>query len=716
MDTERGLALNRAAVAEILTRARESQRSTLTVTEAVAICRAYDLPLPDDGAAKDAASAAAAAARIGYPVALKVISADISHKSDAGGVKLNLKNDTDVRQAFGDIAASAKAYAPGAAFDGVLVQAMSAGGREVIVGASTDPTFGKVIAFGLGGIHAEVLRDVTFGLAPVSPERAREMFSEIRGYPILAGTRGDEPVDFEALAGVVSRVSQLVTDFPEIAEVDLNPVFATPSGAVAVDARIVVGAVANERPRPDTASIVATMQRTMHPKSVAVIGASAEEGKIGYSVVRNLLDGGYGGKIYPVNPRLAEIQGLPAFKSVEDIPGDIDVAVFAIPAAFVAGAIEQCGRKGVASAILIPSGFAEIGEKQLQDDMIAVARASNVRVMGPNIYGYYYTPEKLCATFCTPYTEQGSVALSSQSGGVGMAIVGFSRSHNMGVSAIVGLGNKSDIDEDDLLEFYAQDPNTKVIAMHVEDIKDGRAFVDAAKRVAKEKPVIVLKAGRTVQGARAAASHTGALAGVDQVYDAAFREAGVVRARTLEDLLDWSRALAMLPTPKGENVLIVTGAGGSGVLLSDACTDYGLKLMAVPPDLDAAFRELIPPFGASGNPIDITGGEPPETYKKAIRLALNDDRVHSLALGYWHTIITPPMVFARLVAEVVDEGRAAGNVKPIVASLVGDVEVEEACRFLEERGIPAYPYAAERPIAALAAAYQWARRSGKMAN
>jgi acyl-CoA synthetase (NDP forming) len=282
------------------------------------------------------------------------------------------------------------------------------------------------------------------------------------------------------------------------------------------------------------------------------------------------------------------------------------------------------------------------------------------------------------------------------------------------VSAIVGLGNKSDLDEDDLLEYYAQDPNTRVIAMHVEDIKDGRAFIEAAKRVSKEKPVVVLKAGRTAYGARAAASHTGALAGADQIYEAAFREAGVIRARTLEDLLDWSRALSMLPVPKGENVLIVTGAGGSGVLLSDSCTDYGLRLMDMPDDLGQGFKELIPPFGAYGNPIDITGGEPPETYRKAIRLALFDDRVHSLILGYWHTIITPPMVFAKVLGEVLDEARAAGKTKPVVASLVGDVEVEDACRYLSERGVPAYPYAAERPVAALAAAYNWARQAGKL--
>ncbi len=697
-------------------RARSEGRSALSAAEAGDLCRAYGVPLPAEAVATSVEAAVEAAKAIGYPVALKVLSAAISHKSDAGGIALGLSDDAAVRGAYETILIHARAYNPTAAVDGVLVQAMAAPGREVIVGAITDPTFGKVVMVGLGGIFVETLKDVTFGLAPLTRERAREMFAEIKGAPLLEGVRGEPPVDFDALCDVVVKVSQLVSDHPEIAELDLNPVIARPDGCTAVDARI---ALSNEgaggaRPRPERDAILRSMRRIMNPASIAVIGASAEEGKIGYAVVRNIIDGGYRGQVHPINPRAPEIQGLKAYAAIGDVPGEVDVAVFAIPAAAVAGALEQAGQKGVAGAILIPSGFAETGNVGLQDEMIAVARRHNVRVMGPNIYGYYYTPAKLCATFCTPYTEQGSVALSSQSGGVGMAIIGYSRTNNMGVSAIVGLGNKSDLDEDDLLEFYAQDPNTRVIAMHVEDIKDGRAFIDAAKRVSKEKPVVVLKAGRTAYGARAAASHTGALAGTDQIYEAAFREAGVIRARTLEDLLDWSRALSMLPAPKGENVLIVTGAGGSGVLLSDSCTDYGLRLMDMPDDLGAAFKELIPPFGAYGNPIDITGGEPPETYRKAIRLALFDDRVHSLILGYWHTIITPPMVFAKLLGEVLDEAKAAGKAKPVVASLVGDVEVEEACRYLSQRGVPAYAYAAERPVAALAAAYKWARQAGKL--
>jgi acyl-CoA synthetase (NDP forming) len=365
--------------------------------------------------------------------------------------------------------------------------------------------------------------------------------------------------------------------------------------------------------------------------------------------------------------------------------------------------------------VLIPSGFAETGNVAGQDEIVEIGRKYGIRLMGPNIYGFYYTHKNLCATFCTAYDVKGEVALSSQSGGIGMAIVGFSRSAGMGVSAIVGVGNKSDIDEDDLLTFFEQDDNTQVIAQHFEDLKDGRAFAEVAKRVSKTKPVIALKAGRTTAGARAASSHTGALAGNDKVYDDILKASGVIRAYSLRDMLDYARAIPVLPTPAGENVVIITGAGGSGVLLSDACVDNGLTLMAMPADLDAAFRKFIPPFGAAGNPVDITGGEPPSTYRATIALALEEPRIDSVILGYWHTIVTPPMVFAQLVVEVVEAMKAKGINKPVVASLAGDVEVEEASEYLYRHGIPAYAYSTEIPVQVLAAKYRWARGAGKIA-
>ena len=704
---------NQQAVRAVLDGARAENRQALNAAEAKAVCDAYGIPTPAEGVATSARDIGALADRIGYPVVVKVVSPDILHKTDAGCVIAGAGDREAAVRAYEDIMVAAKRHNPNARVDGVLVQRQLEAAQEVIVGAATDPTFGKLVAFGLGGVLVEVLRDVTFRLAPTTREHAKAMLEEIAGAAILDGVRGQPGVDKDALAELVVNVGRLVDDFPEIGELDLNPVFATPAGATAVDVRVLLDFdPAAPRPRPSQDEILAAMTRIMQPDAVAVIGASAGEGKIGNSVMRNLIDGGFEGAIHPIHPRADEILGRKCYASVTDVPGEVDVAVFCIPAALVAGALAECGAKGVPGAVLIPSGFAEIGEHELQAEVVRVARENNVRLMGPNIYGFYYTHKNLCATFCTPYTEKGQVALSSQSGGVGMAIVGFSRSAKMGVSAIVGLGNKADIDEDDLLTFFEQDPNTGVVAMHVEDLKDGRAFAEVAARVSKKKPVVVLKAGRTSMGARAANSHTGALAGDDRVYDAVLRQSGVIRAHSLNDMLEFARGLQALPTPKGENVLILTGAGGSGVLLSDACADNDLTLMPMPDDLDSAFREYIPPFGAAGNPVDITGGEPPTTYRATIDLALRDSRVHALVIGYWHTIITPPMVFAELLGEAVAAARAAGNDKPVVASLVGDVEIEQACDHLMERNILAYPYTAEKPVAVLGAKYRWARAAG----
>jgi len=704
--------MDKRGLRTVIDSVRKSGRHALSAPEAQQLCDAYGIPTPKQALAKSAAEAAKIAARLRFPVVLKIVSDDILHKTEAGGVIVGVKNASEARRAFDRLVKSAKAFKKNAAIQGVQVQQMLGAGREVLVGAVTDPSFGKLVAFGLGGVLVEVMKDITFRLAPVSRKDALAMLDCVSSAELLRGVRGAKGVDRGALAGIIQKVSQLVNDFPEILEVDLNPIFATEKGVTAVDVRIVVGEPLPQRQRFSQHDILSAMQRIMNPRAVAVIGASAEDGKIGNSVMKNLISGGYAGKIYPIHPKADEILGRKAYASVLNVAEEIDVAVFAIPAKFCAGAMEEVGRKYIAGAVMIPSGFAEVGEQRLQDELLAVAQRHNVRMMGPNIYGFYYTPQSLCATFCTPYDVKGKVALSSQSGGVGMSIVGFSRTTRMGVSAIVGLGNKSDLDEDDLLTYFEQDDNTQVIAMHCEDLKDGRSFAEVASRVSKKKPVVMLKAGRTALGARAAASHTGALAGNDKIYDDVLRQCGVIRAKSLNDLLQFARGLQVLPTPKGENIIIITGAGGSGVLLSDACVDNGLSLMKMPPDLDAGFRKFIPPFGAAGNPVDITGGEPPTTYANTIRYALAEPRIHALILGYWHTIITPPMVFAKLCAEVVEEARAKGIDKPVVASLVGDVEVEQACDYLYERGIVAYPYTTELPVAVLGAKYKWARGAG----
>jgi len=704
---------SKAAVRQILDEIKAQGRDSLTAPEGKQVCDAYGIPVPKEEVAKSSSEAAKLATEMGFPVVLKIVSPDILHKTEAGGVLVGLRSAEEVSKGYDTILANACTYKADAKVMGVQVQQMLVGGQEVIVGAVTDDSFGKLVAFGLGGVLVEVLKDITFRLAPATREDALSMLDGIQAAEMLKGVRGAEPVNRDALADLIVRVSQLVSDFPEIAELDLNPVFATAKGAIAADVRIVVDfAPKQPRHRPSQVEIVTAMNRIMRPDSVAVIGASAEDGKIGNSVMKNLINGGYQGEIYPVHPKADQIMGRKVYKSVKDVPGVIDVAVFAIPAKLVAAALIECGEKQIPGAVLIPSGFAETGNEEGQHEIQEIGRKYNIRLMGPNIYGFYYTPKNLCATFCTAYDVRGHAALSSQSGGIGMAIIGFSRSAKMGVSAIVGLGNKSDIDEDDLLTFFEQDDETHIIAQHCEDLKDGRSFAEVASRVSKKKPIVMLKAGRTSAGAKAASSHTGALAGNDKIYEEVLKQSGVIRARSLRDMLEFTRGIPVMPTPKGENVVIITGAGGSGVLLSDACVDNDLKLMTMPADLDTAFRKFIPPFGAAGNPVDITGGEPPMTYANTVKLGLQDERIHALILGYWHTIITPPMVFAKLMVEVVNEMKAKGIAKPVVASLAGDVEVEEAAEYLYANGIPAYAYSTEIPVAVLGAKYRWARGAG----
>src|SRR5438876_1039340 len=660
------MANKKMEVRRIIDQVKAEGRSSLTAPEGKLVCDAYGIAVPKEGVASSGAEAAKLATSMGFPVVLKIVSPEILHKTEAGGVLVGLKSANDVQKGYDTIVANARKYNAKANLQGVQVQQMLAGGQEVIVGAVTDQSFGKLVAFGLGGVLVEVLKDITFRLAPATRDDALSMLDGVAAAEILKGVRGAEPVNRDALAEVIVNVSQLISDFPEIAELDLNPVFATPKGAIAADVRIVCDwNPAPARFRPSHDDIVRDMNRIMKPDAVAVIGASSEDGKIGNSVMKNLINGGYKGEIYPINPSASEIMGRKAYKSVKDVPGKIDVAVFAIPAKFVPQALVEVGEKKIPGAVLIPSGFAETGNVAGQKEIVEIGHKYGVRLMGPNIYGFYYTWKNLCATFCTAYDVKGHAALSSQSGGIGMAIIGFSRSAKMGVSAIVGLGNKSDIDEDDLLTFFEQDDNTHIIVQHCEDLKDGRAFAEVAKRVSKKKPVVVLKAGRTSLGSKAASSHTGALAGNDKIYDDVLRQSGVIRARSLREMLEFARALPILPTPKGDNIVIITGAGGSGVLLSDAVVDNGLSLMAFPPDLDGAFKKFIPPFGASGNPVDITGGEPPKTYQNTVRLGLEGPRMHSLILGYWHTIVTLPMVFAKLLAEIVEEMRGKGSDKPV---------------------------------------------------
>lgn len=696
-------------VRDIIDQALVEQRRVLSLLEAKAVVEAYGIRTPEQGAASSPDEAAELARSLGFPVVMKIDSPDILHNSAAGGLLVGLCTDEAVAEGYRRVVDNALDRDSDAEITGVQVQRMLEPGQEVIIGSVTDPTFGQVVAFGLGG----ALADVAFRLAPVTGVEAMSMVDGIEAAGLLRGASGGEVVDRGALASMIRRVCDLVSDFPELSEVSLNPVLATASGATAVDVRMLVKAdSAADRPRFSEQEVLTALNRILRPTSIAVVGASSREGEIGNSVMQNLLAGGFGGDIHPVNSETHEILGRKAFPSISEVPGDVDVVVLAVSAESVPIALDEAGAKGAAGAILIPPGFGAAGTREPQHEAVTVARKHGMRLLGPNVHGCYYTQANLSVTLGNPRDARAGVALTSESGSTGVTILGFNRSNQMGVSALVGVGETADIDEGDLLAFLAHDDSIGLIALHLEEFTDGRNFAETAKRVSQQKPVVLLKTGRADEGGRAVASRIGALAVHDEVCDDILRQCGVIRARDFNEMLEYARGVPLLPAPKGENVVVITGASGSGALLSNACADNELSLMEVPQDLDEAFRARIPPFGAAGNPIDITGCAQPETYRNTIGLGLADERVHALVLGYRHTIAIPPMMFARLVVEIVEEYLARGVHKPVVASLAGDLEAEEASSYLYERGVVAYPRTTEKPVDVLGAKYRWARSAG----
>lgn len=432
------------------------------------------------------------------------------------------------------------------------------------------------------------------------------------------------------------------------------------------------------------------LKSMLEPRSIAVIGASRTPGKIGYVILKNIIGYGYKGKIYPINPNAEEIMGLKAYPSVLNVPGEVDVAVIAIPAQEVPRAMEECGKKGVKVAVVITSGFSEVGNVELEEKIIKIAREYGVRILGPNIFGYAYTPSNINATFGPLEVEKGNIALISQSGALGIALMGWTIMNEIGLSALFSVGNMADIDVAELSELLADDPNTKVIAIYLEGIKPGRGreFVETMTRVTEKKPVVVIKAGRTSRGMKAVASHTGSLAGSDALYEAAFKQAGVIRAYDVEEMFDIARAFAQQPLPRGENTIIITNGGGVGVLATDAAELSGVKLVEPSQQLMNAFKQAMPWFGSPKNPVDLTGQAVVDNYIKALKIAIESTEIDNIVILYCRTAILDPRDLAKAIVEFYRENKVN---KPTVASFVGGQDTYDAMRYLNRNGIPSYP-------------------------
>jgi len=441
------------------------------------------------------------------------------------------------------------------------------------------------------------------------------------------------------------------------------------------------------------------------PQSVAVVGASRDPEKLGYAVLANLREGGYLGRLYPVNPKADEILGLKTYPSVVDIPEPVDLAVIVIPYRFVPAVLEQCGQKGISAVVVISAGFREAGREGLEREreLIEAVRKYNLRLIGPNCLGVIDTDTPLNATFAAGMPPGGPIAFMSQSGALGTAVLDMAMAGRIGFSKFASLGNKADVSEIDLLEAWGHDPASRVILIYVEGLPDGQKFIQVARKVTRHKPVVAIKSGVTASGSRAVSSHTGSLAGSEAAYKAAFRQAGVVRATSMEALFDYARAFAYQPLLKGDRIGIVTNAGGPGILATDALEHAGMEIARLSRETAGALTDYLPGAASVANPVDVLGDALADRYEHAVRLVLDDPNVDGL------TVIVTPQAMTKIEKTAHAVGRLAQEAdKPVLACFMGEARIKAGIDVLWQYYVPNYPFP-ERAAAALAAMSEYRR-------
>lgn len=435
------------------------------------------------------------------------------------------------------------------------------------------------------------------------------------------------------------------------------------------------------------------------PRSVAVVGASTTPGKIGYTVLDNLIKSKFPGDIYPVNPGADEILGCKAYPDLASIPGSIDAAVIVVPAKMVPQMTKECGEKGVKGLIVITSGFSEIGRRELEEEVVRIAHSYGTRVLGPNIVGYLSNSDSLNASFAPFLPLPGKASLVSQSGALLIAIDASTYIRRVGFDKLISIGNMSDVNIANTIDWLDQDENTSCVSLYIEGFKDGRQFIESCQNASK--PIIALKAGVSAHGAAAAASHTGSLAGAAKIYGAAFQQAGVIQAADLDNLFNRTQALSLQPPLKGDNLLVITNGGGVGVLATDAAEKNGIPLQFAPTDVQAELKKHMPEFGSAKNPVDLTGMAGTDWYAPSVEFAFAHPWVDGLVVLYCETAMTVPMEIAQSIHAAV---KATGiKDKPVTVSFVGGEKSQKAMEWLVENGIPAYgaPDIAMNAMAAL---------------
>ena len=617
-----------------------STHSSSTLSEAASkeLLATFGVPFAAEHKVSTVEQAVEAANSLGYPVVAKLGGDKIAHKTERGLVRLRLGDAGAVQQAATELLAAATPE------DGevhVLVAPMVSGSRELIAGLLVDQQFGPTVMLGIGGTMAEVIKDVAFRPAPITDAIARDMVKSLRMQGLLDEFRGEAAVNVDQVVACLVGLSKVAEQRQDIVSVDINPLIVKSNGdIVAVDALVEMGQrVTNESSVRPTYSD-AQFKALFEPRGVLVTGASTHPGKFGFVSLHNILASGYNGAVFGTNLQGEDVLGIKTVADIAALPDNaIDLVFVCTPASANPDLLRACAKKGVKAAFLTSAGYGEAGDdgRQLEAELVALADDLGILLAGPNGQGVVSTPANLCAQIVAPYPPQGAIAVASQSGNFVSSFLNYARQTGVGISRAVSAGNAAALGVADLIEWYGTDAATRVSLAYVEGISDGAGLMKRLTAATKNKPVVLVKGGATENGARAAASHTGALAANDSIFDGACKAGGISRAATVEEAFEAAATFATQPLPKGPNVIILTTAGGWGVVTSDAIArDGSLQLMSLPADLQAKIDTKLPPRWSRNNPVDCAGGETRDTIPEVMEMIASHpdvDAVIYLGLG-----------------------------------------------------------------------------------
>ena len=601
----------------------------------------FGVPFAPERVVSTPGEAVVAATELGFPVVVKLNGDAIAHKTERGLVKLGLADAEAVRQAAKDLLAAATT-ADGEV--GLLVAPMLKGNRELIAGLSTDTAFGMTVLLGVGGILAEAVADVSIRPVPITEADARDMIDGLATQALLGEFRGEPALDRDALVAVLLGLSAAAEATPTIVSADLNPLILVDGKPIAVDALVeqddassVADGAGSDAHRPPP--MPEAFRALFEPKGVVVAGASSHPGKFGFVSLHNVLAAGYEGAVAATNRDRAEVLGIQTVADIAELADDTyDLIFVCTPASVNPDLLRAAATKGITAAFITSAGYGEAGPEgiQAQQDLVALCDELGILLAGPNGQGVVSTPSKLCAQIVAPYPPAGRIGVASQSGNFVSSFQNYAVQTGVGISRAVSAGNAAAVGVADYLDFYGDDPETAVGLAYVEGVPDGRGFLDRMSGVARRKPLVLVKGGATAGGQRAAASHTGSLATDDRVFDGACRQAGITRAATVEEAFEAAATFATQPLPKGPRVVVMTTAGGWGVVTADAITRSDLTLADLPEDLLAAIDTKLPPRWSRNNPVDLAGGETRDTIPEVLQLIAEHpeiDAVIQLGVG-----------------------------------------------------------------------------------